>query len=65
MKIKAWTIVLGALILADQIRSQKKLQYQMGLTAQALETQTKINQTLIDILKIRGHLDSKAHPLKS
>lgn len=65
MKIKAWIIVLGALILADRIRSQKKLQYQMGLTAQALETQTKINQTLIDILKPRGHLDSKAHLSKS
>ncbi|MDQ0153680.1 hypothetical protein J2S20_002402 [Moryella indoligenes] len=65
MKIKAWTIVLGALILADQIRSQKKLQYQMGLTAQAFETQAKINQKIIDILKPRGHLDSKAHLSKS
>ncbi|MDQ0153679.1 hypothetical protein J2S20_002401, partial [Moryella indoligenes] len=32
MKIKAWIIVLGALILADQIQSRKQFQNQAELT---------------------------------
>ena len=58
MKIKAWIIVLGALILADRIQIWKQFKYQNGLTAQAFETQAKINQKIIDILKPRGHLDT-------
>ena len=59
-KIKAWIIVLGALILADRIQIRKQLQNQAELTAQAIEIQAKINQKLIDALKILGHLDKES-----
>ena len=59
-KIKAWIIVLGALILADQIQSRKQFQNQTELTAQAIEIQAKINQKLIDALKILGRLDKES-----